>query len=46
MDGCNRKNSDRRNDDRRISKIEIEFDRRMSTRRMAGDRRTLEKVSK
>ena len=46
MDECNRKNSDRRNDDRRISKIEIEFDRRIFSRRSALDRRNLEQVSK
>ena len=45
MDGCNRKNSDRRNDDRRTSTIEVEFERRISFRRAAGDRRTLEQTS-
>ena len=45
MDGCNRKNSDRRNDDRRTSKIEVGFERRISFRRAAGDRRTLEQTS-
>jgi len=45
MDGCNRKNSDRRNDDRRTANIEVEFERRISFRRAAGERRTLEQVS-
>jgi len=45
MDGCNTKNSDRRNDERRTSKIEVGFERRISFRRAAGDRRTLEQVS-
>jgi len=45
MDRCNRNNSDRRNDDRRTSKIEVGFERRISFRRAAGDRRTLEQVS-
>ena len=30
------------NDDRRTSKIEVEFERRISSRRASGDRRTLE----
>lgn len=46
MNECNRKNSDRRNNDRRILKIEVELDRRISSRRSAIDRRTLEQVSK
>ena len=46
MNACNRKSSDRRNDDRRISKIEVELDRRISSRRSALDRRSLEQVSK
>ena len=46
MDKCNRKNSDRRNDDRRTSKIEIKFEKRIAIRRAAGERRTLEQVSK
>ena len=46
MNECSRKSSDRRNDDRRISKIEVELDRRISSRRSAIDRRILEQVSK
>ena len=46
MDKCNRKNNDRRNDDRRTSNIEIEFEKRISVRRASGERRTLEQVSK
>ena len=46
MNACNRKSSDRRNDDRRISKIEVELDRRIFSRRSALDRRSLEQVSK
>ena len=45
MNECNRKNNDRRNDDRRASKIEVKFERRISFRRAAGDRRNLELVS-
>mgnify|MGYP006257370679 FL=1 len=46
MNECNRKSSDRRNDDRRISKIKVELDQRISSRRSAIDRRNLEQVSK
>jgi len=46
MNECSRKSSDRRNDDRRISKIKVELDQRISSRRSVLDRRNLEQVSK
>ena len=41
MDTCQRKKSDRRGDERRITQMSIEMDRRIDQRRSGFDRRDM-----